>query len=186
MTQHQTGIEQINLGFNEQEDRLLLKLGLLDKTEIAVWISRRICKAMWALLHGVQATPIPSSTLTEPNKMLTADNKAEAIAGFAREAAEQKAIENMDFKASYVANREARTDEPLLAIQCMVVSAENTVPQLELHCKNGQVVKMALNNELVHAITSMMQLATREAAWDLLLTTEVVQVNLTPSSAVLH
>lgn len=186
MTKQQTGIEQINLGFNEQEDRLLLKLGLLDKTEIAVWISRRVCKAMWALLQGVQTTPIASSVLTEANKLLISDNKAEALANFAREAAEQKAIENMDFKSNYLTNREARTDEPLVATACTVISAANTSPQLELHCKNGQVVKIALNNELVHALTNMMQLATREAAWDLLFTTETMQVNLIPSSAFLH
>ena len=186
MAQQQTGIEQINLGYNDQEDRLLLKLGLLDKTEISVWISRRVCKIMWSLLSGAQATAISSAILTEPNKLLSSDNKAEALAGFAREVAEQKAIENMDFKSDYVANREALTKEPLVAIQCLIVSAENTPPHLELHCKNVQVVKIALNKELVHAMTNMLQLATREAAWDLLLSNEAVQVNLTPFSAVLH
>lgn len=186
MTQHQTGIEQINLGYNFDEDRLLLKLGLLDKTEISVWISRKICKSVWALLHGAQSTPVDSSAFTEPNKLLMAGNKAEALAGFAREAAEQKVIENMDFKADYVADREARTEEPLLAIQCVIVTAENSQSQLELHCKNGQVVKMALSSELVHAMTSMMQLATREAAWDLLFSNDASQANIPPSSAVLH
>lgn len=180
-TQSQSGIEQINLGFNEQEDRLLLKLGLIDKTEIAVWISRRICKAMWALLQGTQATLQPATTMTNTPPAMTSDSKSQVMENFAREVAEQKAIENMDFNTTYQADRQTRTDEPMLAIQCIVITAENQLPNLELQCKNGQSVKMALSNELVHALTNMMQLATREAGWDLLMTTEkspaAIQIN---------
>lgn len=185
-TQSQSGIEQINLGFNEQEDRLLLKLGLLDKTEIAVWISRRICKAMWALLQSTQATLQPVATMTNTPPAMTADSKSQVMETFAREVAEQKAIENMDFNSTYQPDRQTRTDEPMLAIQCIVISAENQLPNLELQCKNGQSVKMALSNELVHALTNMMQLATREAGWDLIMTTEKPQPNILSNQQLLH
>lgn len=184
--QSQSGIEQINLGFNEQEDRLLLKLGLVDKTEIAVWISRRICKVMWALLQGAQATLLPTASVTTAPPVITPDNKSQAIESFAREVAEQKAIEQMDFKSEYVADRQTRTDEPMLAILAVVISAENQLPHLELQCKNGQAVKMALTNELVHAITNMMQLATREAGWDLLMTIDKAQVSTSINQQLLH
>jgi hypothetical protein len=45
---------------------------------------------------------------------------------------------------------------------------------------------MALTNELVHALTSMMQLATREAGWDLLIATDNTQVNINASTQTLH
>ncbi|MDO9192633.1 MAG: hypothetical protein Q7U12_07035, partial [Undibacterium sp.] len=61
MTQNESAIEQINLGFNEQEDRLLLKVGLADKTEVAVWITRRVCKTMWSLLHGAGHALMPTT-----------------------------------------------------------------------------------------------------------------------------
>jgi hypothetical protein len=170
--QSQSGIEQINLGFNDQEDRLLLKLGLIDKTEIAVWISRRICKTMWGLLQGAQVTLLPSSTMISAPPAITPDSKTEVMENFAREVAEQKAIEHMDFKSEYVTDRQTLTDEPMLAIQCIIISAENQLPHLELQCKNGQAVKIALSNELVHAMTNMMQLATREAGWDLTMTAD--------------
>lgn len=184
--QNQSGIEQINLGFNEQEDRLLLKLGLVDKTEIAVWVSRRICKTMWALLQGAQATLLPSATMADLPPVLTTESKSQVMETFAREVAEQKAIEHMDFKSEYIADRQTLTDEPLLAIQCLITTADNELPNLELQCKNGQSVKMALGNELVHALTNMMQLATREAGWDLLMTAEKPLPTLQSNQQLLH
>lgn len=185
MTQNESAIEQINLGFNDQEDRLLLKVGLADKTEIAVWITRRICKLMWGLLQNANSSLLPVVTpLAMP--MAVPANKAQAIENFARAVAEQKSLENMDFKSVYVAGRQTRTEEPMLAVQCMIVTTEHQTPHLELQCKNGESLKMALSNELVHAVTSMLQLATREADWDLLMTANDTQISIIPIQQLLH
>ncbi len=179
MTQKQASIEQINLGFNEQQDRLLLKLGLADKTEISVWITRRICRSMWELLHGFNTILQNSPGATETSNSALPGSKDQAIKSFEREVAEQKIIDNMDFKSEYLTDRQTRTEEPLLAIQCITITAEGQPPSLELQCLGGQAVKIALNNELVHALTNMMQLATREATWDLPLVADKPQSNLT-------
>ncbi len=182
MTQNESAIEQINLGFNEQEDRLLLKLGLADKTEVAVWITRRICKVMWSLLQNTSSTILPAtSPLTA-----TPDSKHQAIENFALEVAEQKKIDNLDFQSEYIADRNTRTDAPMLAVQCVIISNENNPPHLELQCTNGQAVKIVLSNELVYAVTNMMQLATREAGWDLLMPPNNTKITLNPSQQVLH
>lgn len=186
MTQNESAIEQINLGYNDQEDRLLLKLGLVDKTEIAVWITRRICKAMWSLLQSSNGSLLPTATQLAQPSIAASANKNQALESFVREMAEQKSMENMDFKSAYIADRQTRTEEPILAVQCMMISSENHPPHLELQCKNGQAVKMALSNELVHAVTNMMQLATREAGWDFLMTTNSPQITLNSAQQVLH
>lgn len=185
MTQKQAGIEQINLGFNEQQDRLLLKLGLTDKTEISVWITRRICKTMWSLLQGTNAAMLPTAGLMNQAPITTPDTKDQAIQSFEKEAADQRIIENMDFKSEYLTDRQTRTAEPLLATQCLIATLEQ-VPNLELQCLEGQTVKIALNNELTHAMTNMMQLATREAGWDLQLVTDHVQGQLTQGQSLIH
>ena len=186
MTQNESIIEQINLGFNDQEDRLLLRLGLADKTEIAVWITRRICKAMWGLLQGEKSgLTLAAPQLTAPTIVMPA-NKDQAIKSFVLEAAEQKTIKNMDFNSEYIAGRQTRSEEPMLAVQCAIISTENLPPNLELQCQNGQAVKMALTKELIHATTNMMQLATREAGWDLQMTADNVQTGVTSAQQVLH
>jgi len=181
MIQNESAIEQINLGYNDQEDRLLLKLGLADKTEIAVWVTRRICKAMWSLLQGSHAMTLPVSTplALPPNKRL-------AMESFAQEAAKYKKVENLDFKSEYIVDRQTRSEAPMLAVQCIVISSEKHPAELVLQCTHDQSVKIALTNELVHAISSMMQLATREAGWDLLMTSSDSQMTLNLSHQMLH
>lgn len=192
MTQNESAIEQINLGYNEQEDRLLLKLGLVDKTEIAVWITRRVCKLMWGLLQNANSNASSLAVKEVSPKTATTSHKEQVMESFAREIAEQKSIENMDFESEYLSDRQARTGEPMLAVRCVLIAEEALSsgkaksPTLELQCTNGQAVKMALNNELVHAVTNMMQLATREAGWDLLMTLDKTQAGLNPIQQVLH
>ncbi|MCF8186061.1 MAG: hypothetical protein K9J28_04510 [Sulfuritalea sp.] len=186
MSQNESAIEQINLGYNEQEDRLLLKVGLADKTEVAVWITRRICKSIYGSLQSSASTLLPTATEFPSPTITTPDNKNQAIDSFIREQDLQKKIENLDFKSEYLTDRQARSETPMLAMQCMIVSIGNLPPYLELQCTNSQSVKMALTNELVHALTSMMQLATREAGWDLLIATDNTQVNINASTQTLH
>ncbi|MDI1299036.1 hypothetical protein [Methylotenera sp.] len=186
MSQNESAIEQINLSFNEQEDRLLLKVGLADKTEVAVWITRRVCKVMWNLLHGVENSTMPTAPQFALPAIATPDAKKEAIDSFSREATELKEIENLDFKSEYLVDRESRSEVPMLAAQCLIVGIVNLPPQLELQCTNGQSVKIALTPQLVHAVTNMMQLATREAGWDLLMTVDNREVSVISSHQTLH
>ena len=186
MAQNESAIEQINLGFNEPEDRLLLKVGLADKTEVAVWITRRVCKVMWGLLYGVTNTFAPTATQFAAPAIATREAKGEAIESFSREASEQKKIENLDFKSEYLIDRQSRSDAPMLAAQCLMVALDNLPPQLELQCTNGQSVKIALTNELVHAVTNMIQLATREAGWDLMMTVDAIEASIITPYQTVH
>lgn len=186
MAHNESAIEQINLGFNEPEDRLLLKVGLADKTEVAVWITRRVCKVMSGLLHGVANILTPTASQFAAPAFATPEAKSEAIESFSREVTEQKKIENLDFKSEYLVDRQPRSDAPMLASQCLILAADNLPPQLEFQCTNGQSVKIALTNELVHAVTNMMQLATREAGWDLLMTVDAREVSIITPHQTVH
>ncbi len=172
MAQHESAIEQINLGYNHPEDRLLLRLGLVDQSEMAVWLSRRICKVMWSLLQTLPSSLSATTLAMEAAPAKDFSNKEQALASFARDVSEQHSIDHMDFKSEYIAERQRRTELPLLAVQCVMISPDTGPSALALECSNGQTVRIALNNPLVHAITSMLQLTTREAGWDLPLADE--------------
>ena len=121
MTENESSIEQINLGFNEQEDRLLLKVGLADKTEVAVWISRRVAKQIWSALQQAGSALLPSgSGLSSTTGNATLDKEL-AMDHFVRDAEMQKKIAQLDFQSAYQSDRKARSDAPLLAITCMTV-----------------------------------------------------------------
>jgi hypothetical protein len=97
----------------------------------------------------------------------------------------------MDFIKAYEDHRVKLTETPLLVIQAILIALEshhdvNTTGYLELHCHNGQAIKIALNPEITHAMLSMMQLTTREAGWDLVLNVDAVGFNVEPTKAYLH
>ena len=186
MTENESSIEQINLGFNEQEDRLLLKVGLADKTEVAVWISRRIAKQIWSALQQAGSALLPSgSDLSSKSGNATLDKEL-AMDHFVRDADLQKKIAQLDFQSAYQSDRKARSDVPLLAITCLTVSVGNLPPYMELQCSTGQSVKMALTGELIQALASMLQLATREANWDLTMANPVQTSSVAASKPILH
>jgi hypothetical protein len=186
MSQNESAIEQINLGYNDQQDRLLLKLGLADKSEIALWITRSIYKDMSALLQSSRSALTANPEALPLPTLVPLDAKSEALASFAKVAAEQQALDSMDFKSVYISERQARSEEPMLALKCVLVDGELEQSQLELHCQNGQIVKMALTKELLQALTSMMQLSIRDAGWDLLNTSDHMQISLMSPQQVLH
>ena len=186
MTENESSIEQINLGFNEQEDRLLLKVGLADKTEVAVWISRRVAKQIWSALQQAGSSVLPSgSGLSSATGNATLD-KDQAMDHFVRDAELQKKIAQLDLQSAYLNDRKARSDVPLLAITCMTVRVGNLPPYMELQSSTGQSVKMALTGELIQALASMLQLATREANWDLTMASPFQTGSVATSKSVLH
>ena len=47
-------IDQLNLGFDADQDRLLFRVGLSDNTELVVWLTRRVTKSIWTWLKTSQ------------------------------------------------------------------------------------------------------------------------------------
>lgn len=172
MTQLVSSIEQLNLGYNRHEDRLLMRIGMRDQSEMSLWISRRICKVIWSQLQTIKdgSTPIYQPSFIDPSaapQVADTTNKAQMLASFAQEASSQKAIENMDFNSAYIADRQPITEAPLLIAECTLETPQDKAAYFSLQCTNMQTVKMALSNELIFALSNMLQLSTREAGWDL-------------------
>lgn len=182
-------IEQLNLVFDVDQDRLLFRVGLSDNTELAVWLTRRIAKSIWIWLQGSQRA------LDEPVQVFTinAQGGLEEVAPVLMSAAKmtpaallQSASANVNFQTQYQANRTPRFAEPILANGCRVVTDNATQFVLELTSRDAQVVNIAFTLELKIAFGNMLQLASKEAAWDIGLQSSHF-VTPTPSAAqVLH
>lgn len=213
MSNNNVSIEQINLAFNQQEDRLLLKVGMADQSEIAVWITRRICKDLWHLLqnshneildhlkqsaHAKEAQKsAPISKAPQAPRLVQSSKTAQAlptptlvkkkvIDDFERAQKTQQALETMDFSREYQDNRTPMLAEPMLVVECHVDTTQAAIFQLVFKAVQGESIKMGLTLELLVALTNMMQLATREAGWDLLMLQYNVAKHLYPNEQVLH
>ncbi len=178
-------IQEFNLGYDIQQDRLLLKVGLADDTEIRVWLTRRIVKALWAVLQDSSVMPMvkPAIFTTETQEILE---------NFARETLEeqkntvQEVVKKMDFSGTYQPNRKTRTPEPMLVIDCQVMDLDHAQSILELHTKGGNAVCMPLTEELAQVLGNMLQLATREAVWDIFLSSSQIIAGPSTIHPVLH
>lgn len=202
-----TAIEQLNLSYSELEDRLLLKIGMKDQSEIAIWITRRVCKDLWHLLQEsneqmvsalkdkpassdktqakmeslvsemMGGEPLPAPKLVRKSQPV--DSTAEATT------LPREYVEKVDFNQTYMANRKPLADTPFLVVSCEVNDAAEKT-NLAFKAKTGEVVTMGLTLELIVALSNMMQLATKEASWDLLMLQKNVTRHLAPSSEVIH
>lgn len=159
-TQHaaEAAIQQINLGYNAEQDRLLFRVGLSDNTELLVWLTNRITQMMWSLLTGEAHLPTATSieVQTPPQQ---------AVEQFKQEAQAVDALQKMDFKTEYQPRPEVRNDGAMLAINVLLISQENKPSSLEMPCLEGVTVRINLNQELTLAICNMLQLACNEAGW---------------------
>lgn len=156
----EAAIQQINLGYNPEQDRLLLRVGLSDNSELLVWLTNRITKQLWQLLTGETHLPTATSIQVEtpPNK---------AVEQFKQEVQATEALEKMDFVTEYQPRKEIVNNGAMLAISLMLVTVEHKLPTLEIPCLEGITVRVNLTQELILALCNMLQLSSKEAGWDI-------------------
>ena len=156
----EAAIQQINLGYNTEQDRLLLRVGLADNSELLVWLTNRITKRLWQLLNGEANLPTARSIQVD-----TAPEKAVAL--FKQEMQTAEALQKMDFVTEYQPRKEVVNKGAMLAIGLVLVAHQEKIPTLEIPCLEGVTVRMNLTQELILALCNMLQLSTKEAGWDI-------------------
>lgn len=160
----EAAIQQLNLGFDAEQDRLILKVGLADNTELSVWLTRRVVKSLWLLLQGVtDLANVTEHTLVIQE--VPAKVASELLSSQNRLADENRPA--LDFATSYQANRTPIVDQPILAFHCDLINQDEAQSTLEIQAKDGKTMRINLNIELLIALSNMLALATKEAAWDL-------------------
>ena len=181
----EAAIQQINLGYNIQQDRLLLKVGLADNTELLVWLTYRITKQLWQMLNGETHLPTATSIKLETPPQ-------QAVALFKQELQVAETMRKIDFATAYQPRTDIVNDSAMLAIAVLIIHYENKPSSLELPCLEGIAVRMNLTQELILALCNMLQLSAKEAEWDLglanKLNVEIPTATLTAADAkkILH
>ena len=156
----EAAIQQINLGYNTEQDRLLMRVGLADNSELLVWLTNRITKQLWQLLNGESHLPTATSIQVDtPPEM--------AVKQFKQEIQATRALEKMDFMTEYQPRQEVVNNGAMLAIGLVLAVYQEKIPTLEIPCLEGVTVRMNLTQELILALCNMLQLSTKEAGWDI-------------------
>ncbi len=156
----EVAIQQVNLSYSAEQDRLLLRVGLADNSELLVWLTYRMTKQLWQLLNGETHMPTATSIRLEtfPNN---------AFEQFKQEMKVAETLQKMDFATEYQPHKVVVNDGAMLAISLVLVSDAEKPPTLEIPCLDGIAVRMNLTQELILALCNMLQLSSKEAAWEL-------------------
>ena len=156
----EAAIQQINLGYNTEQDRLLLRVGLANNSELLVWLTNRITKQLWQLLNGESNLPTATSIQAEtpPEK---------AVAQFRQEMQAVEVLQKMDFATEYQPRKEVVNKGAMLAIGLVLVTCQEKPLTLEIPCLEDVTVRMNLTQELILALCNMLQLSAKEAGWDI-------------------
>lgn len=173
-------IQQLNLGYDGTEDRLMLRLGLSDNTEVKVWLTRRMVKAVWGLLQSADLLPV-----TAPDVFNAQTSEALDEAG-KKAAAQTQAPQSMDFSQAYEPHRANLTDAPILPRECRVLALDNGQHVLELESTGNLNLRIPMTQELIQALTNMLQLTAKDAGWDLVFTGGVTVIPESANRPVLH
>lgn len=160
-------LEQIQIVFVPEQDRLLLRVNTSDRSEFRFWLTRRLVKLLW---------PVLQKTLeTNPQIITQADVAAkEAVKAFQRE----KALMNTDFKTPY---RNDATELPLGAEPVLVTRVQIKNPTKEsrvlcLHPSKGHGIELALNEPTLHSLCALLRTTVARAEWGLELGEEAPKV----------
>jgi len=154
------GIQQLNLSYASEQDRMLFKVGLSDNNELSVWLTYRIARMLWQLLSPDAHIPSATTTTAAVAPQL-------AVKQFQQEVQAVETLQKMDFKTPYTSRTESISQQPLLVINVLIQSEHGKPKVLDMPCLEGMNVRINLNNEMMLAMCSMLQVAAHEAGWDL-------------------
>jgi hypothetical protein len=160
-------VQQLNLSYSSEQDRLLLKVGLSDQTEILLWLTQRIARMIWQLLSAESHLPatLVNQSL-QPNVALQ-----HAVQQFKQEVKAVETLQKLDFQTAYQPRKEALHAGGMLLKEVQLHQQENAgqggAQALEMQTVEGFHVRLNLTGETILAICNMLQLSAKEAAWTL-------------------
>lgn len=170
-------IQQLNLSYNAEQDRLLLRVGLTDNAELLVWLTYRVTRALWQVLSEETHIPITSSIqLQTPPQQV--------VAKFKQEAEHIDLLQKMDFATAYQPRKEVIHNSAILANDALLIKDTDNSLVLEMPCIEGLNVRMNLTPELILALSNMLQLSAKEASWNIVTSHKTeLQITMTPETS---
>lgn len=153
-----SGIEQMQLKFDPQQDRLLLRVNSLDKQQLRFWLTRRIVKRLLPPL------------LELLRKSAAGDRSDDAKAAAALFEFEQQNVrEQVDFVSEFAddANSLPLGEDGLLIETVSLTSHEGGDISVKLANKANTSATLRLNEKLLHSLFAILRQALAVADWDI-------------------
>jgi len=95
-------------------------------------------------------------------------------------------LQKLDFTSEYKPRQTINQHEILLARDCHLLKTASRQTSLELVCSNGQTIKLMLTQELTLALINMLQMVSKETAWELSMGLHAPVMSAIQTSTALH
>lgn len=152
------GIHQIQVRYDELQDRLVLRMSTTDECEFRFWLTRRFVKRLWgALVRLLEQNEVVRQQIDEYVRR--------AVLGMQHEGFVQQGDFSKEFEERPC--RMPLGEEPVLLARCDGGQLEDGSYVLRLHPKRGQGIDMALDARLLHLVCKLLCDGVTRADWDM-------------------
>lgn len=153
-----TRIDQFQLRFDAEQDRLLLRLNTSDRQEFRLWLTRRMVARLWPVLRA--ALESDELVRSQPDRVAR-----DAVLSFQQD----KALAQADFQSAFREEAEALPlgDAPVLVTKAQLSAAPQAGRLLRLAATRGPSVQVGLTPFMLHAFCRLLVQAVAQADWGL-------------------
>lgn len=150
-------IHQIQFAYNEQQDRVLMRVSTTERDEFRFWLTRRFTRRLWGLLVGMleQDRPVRQQLDTDAKRTVLGIRHE----GFAQQGNFSAPFEEREY-------RRPLGDEPLLLARAEGKLREDGTYMLRLHPQPGQGIDMVLDAKLLHLFSRLLNQVVAKTDWD--------------------
>jgi hypothetical protein len=154
-------IHQIQIRYDEVEDRLLLRLSTTDNCEFRFWLTRRFTKRLWPVLVQMLEWDRAVQQQVDPQtRHSVLDIQHES---YAREADYTKAFEEQPQDAP---RQMVLGEAPVLLGKAEGRKGENGIQVLSLKPLRGHGIDITMDNRLLHVFTRLLREQVAKTDWD--------------------
>lgn len=151
-------LEQVNLGYDAKQDRLLLKVRNSDAQEYRLWLTRRFTGLLWDVIGRIIRE-------TELSVALDTSVNRDAVLQFEHE----QALEKGDFASAYeeTASSFPLGEEGKLGFKITYNKLEGKRVSLNLLPEDGPGISMGVDSRMLHNLCKLIADSMQAAGWNL-------------------
>jgi hypothetical protein len=152
-------IHQIQARYDEEHDRVLLRLSTKDGSEYRFWLTRRFVKRLWPMLVEMLAW----------DRAVTGTQADVATRQTVLDIQHEGYVQQGDFKTAFeeVPRQLPLGEAPVLAAHGKGSRLDGGRCLLSLLPQQGQGIDITLDNRLLHLLGKLLQEAVKQADWDI-------------------
>ena len=151
-------IHQIQMAYDKQQDRILLRMSTTEHAEFRFWMTRRYVKLLWAILIKMLER--------DPVAAVHADERIRrTMMGFQH----ADAVRGGEFGKQYEGSAGALPLGEAPVLLSRITAKQNPDGQrfLCMHPEQGQGIDVSVNSDLLHMISKLVVDAAAQSDWEL-------------------